>query len=127
MDHKERLLDFARSMVSEYYVVPKIYNDHRTKIINDAPGILSCMSEHERDKLLALYLEYLQRDFGYDAFADTTDKLMVMLLNNNEETKKDYADAIRDELLNNHLLDIAELLEGLCNDHYNSLLNPEDF
>lgn len=126
MSHEKKFINYARSLVENYYSNDFVDTSfHWIKTNYSAPDVLNKMSDHEKDKLLALYIEYKNRDIGYDAFAETMDKLIVMLLDNNSENKKNYADSIRNEFQEEHMPYIQEIIEELCDDQRNILFETE--
>lgn len=121
------MYDYVRELVENYYELPNQNNSHYwIKVKNDAPMILSKATEHQKDQLLRLYIEYMNRDIGYDSFADTMDKLIVMLADRNDDSKKEYADSIRNGLYLDCIEEIAEIIEEVCDENHNILLEQQN-
>jgi hypothetical protein len=124
MNHEAILYHFTQELVNQY-----------AKFINDQFDLsLDMLSEDDQNELLRLYIESENREIENACYGDDESinsnficSMLAMLQNNSTESRENFAETTRKNLLAYYSKSLERILDDACNEYLHNSMNEDGF
>lgn len=118
LKHISNLNDYMMDLIDQY---GKHLSDHSELFFEMLP-------DEEQDKLLSYYIESINREIEWACYGNDNSinseflcSMLLMLKNNNKETREHFVKTIRNNLISYYKKPINKLLDSACDDYFHRM------